>query len=113
MYGGTPRFGEGCPDCKSQGQFTVVRELREGERLPSSELCDSCKKDIALLKATVYAGGVYWRCSDCKAEGAIKKNAFTEAVRKAHNNLTGPCGVEFGQKEGCPKCGASKEVSAA
>jgi hypothetical protein len=98
LIGGGP-----CPRC---GRATKkVRNMEEGERLPSTGPCDACKKEIEAHRAEVAKGGVYWRCADCAREGVIKASApFAADVRKAHGiDAPAPCGVEFTKAE-CPAC---------
>lgn len=86
------------------GRLKLIRRLEEYERLPATEPCDACKAEIDEHKAIVEAGGIYWRCADCKASGVIKSNEFAAEVRKAHGiDPPDPCGVEF-TKENCPAC---------
>jgi hypothetical protein len=103
--------GHKCPKCGTTCGLEKVRALEESERLRGS-VCDSCREKQASAAAAVEDGGVYWRCADCKSEGAIRKNDFTERVRLVHGKGTryeGPCGVEFTRKD-CPACGPDKEV---
>lgn len=92
-----------CPKCGGRS-FDRDRELSDGERIPSGDLCDKCKAQLEELKQVVEEGGVFWRCSDCGSEGAIRKSDFADEVRKAANILTGQCGVQFSKKD-CPVCG--------
>jgi len=95
-----------CPRCGGEGDELVLignhtgvfkcpacsGEVRGGK--PLSGICPLC--------TVVADGGVYWRCRDCKAEGVIKKNEFTEKVRRYYELYNGePCGVEL-TKENCP-----------
>jgi len=103
--------GHKCPKCGTTCGLEKVRQLEEGERLLGS-VCDSCREKQATADTAVREGGVYWRCTDCKLEGAIKKNEFSEKVRLAHGKgmrYEGPCGVEFTKKD-CPACGPNKVV---
>lgn len=96
-------FGGGkCPKCNRTTTF--VRKLEERERLPGS-LCAACLAEVMLHKEIVAAGGVYWKCVDCRAEGVIKAEApFAAQVRAAHGiEAPAPCGMEF-TKADCPKC---------
>jgi len=64
-------------------------------------LCDACKEQIQIVKD----GGVFFKCKDCGANGAIKKDApLAKAVRKQMGiEAPEPCGVEFTKKD-CPVC---------
>lgn len=71
-------------------------EVEPNERLPASDLCDTCKDELTEFGKIVAAGGVHWRCADCHREGVIHKSAFAEAVREANKTpAPDPCGVEF------------------
>lgn len=105
---------ENCPKCKTKMQYVRSYEPEFGERLPASQPCDKCLEEIKLHKQIVAEGGVYWKCADCKAEGVIKPNEFTEKVReKLHMEAVpgveaAPCGVEFTKADGCPACGQER-----
>ncbi len=95
-----------CAQC-GHWDFTKTGELGENERIPTG-LCKSCETEVAEHKKVVASGGVYFKCSDCGVSGAIRPNAFTEAVRKQAGVATpAPVGVEF-SKADCPACGPNK-----
>lgn len=81
-------------------------DTREGEKIPDTQPCNKCKKEIEEHAAIVRAGGVYFRCSNCNATGVINATSeFAKAVRETHHHTNGePCGVEFSKKD-CPVCG--------
>ncbi len=100
-------------ECKGCGQRNPLeqwelRKVGEQERLPI-ELCDECKTKREAARVVVEErGGIYWRCSDCGAAGAIQPTApLVALVRKQLGIPTGPCGVEF-SREDCPCCGEQK-----
>ena len=100
-FGGKPRGGK-CPSCKTNVGWRR-RKLEDGERLPGGP-CKSCKDEIDEHDSIVRAGGVFWRCVDCKQGGVIRKNDFATAVRDEHGLTNGePCGVEFSEVD-CPAC---------
>ena len=73
-----------------------VRDVEENARVPDSVPCAKCMAEINLLKATVAAGGVYWRCKECGQEGAIKKSEFADNIReKSGIAAPDPVGAEF------------------
>ncbi len=92
-----------CSKCKGSMQF--LRELDDCERIPASEPCKKCQKELEDHKAEVEAGGVYWRCKDCGSEGVIMATSnYAKAVRDQHELHNGePCGVKFSDKD-CPVC---------
>lgn len=112
MFGGPPGFSERCPSCKGhRNNFSRVGEIGEHERLPASSLCDACTKEVETFMQEVEAGGVYWKCRDCHANGVIKRSPFAYKVRTATGTPTGPCGIEFSRDDGCPACGQMDEVT--
>ncbi len=97
--------GGRCPKCKAYG--TDREPIPEHAKLPGG-LCDACQTCKADSDAAVAAGGVYWRCVDCKSQGAIKASApLAGEVRAQLKVPTGPCGVEFTKAE-CPACGKER-----
>jgi len=93
-----------CPVDKCNGRLVFKEILSEYTKLPW-DLCDKCKQDQDERNKVVAEGGVYFRCKDCHATGAIKPNEFTIRVR-SHANIEPPkpVGVEF-SKYDCPVCG--------
>jgi hypothetical protein len=103
VYIGYPRGGKCVKGCG--GHVAFDKEIDEYERLPATDVCDECKKEIAKHKKIVTEGGVYWKCSVCSSEGVIKKSKFADAVRRAHKiDPPGECGVDFGGSQNCPVC---------
>lgn len=73
-------------------------------------LCDKCQQENTLQADIVKEGGIYFKCADCNERGAIRKNEFTEAVRKhAGVYAPDPLGIEF-TKNDCPICTKVVEV---
>jgi hypothetical protein len=106
--GGRPKKCE----CGAQDYscFVKTRTLDDYEKL-ACEVCDECKKEQEMLRAEVAAGGIYWKCSDCRQNGVIKASAeLSGMVRKQLKvDAPDPCGVEFSKKDcpaGCSKDGA-------
>lgn len=99
---GRPPQGR-CQNCKSYAVH-FERNLGELERLPG-DLCETCKKELAVFKAEVVKGGVYWRCKDCAQNGVIKTSAPLAAQVRAQMHIEVPqeCGVEFDARD-CPAC---------
>ena len=108
-YGGKPKLGR-CPSCNEQSNYwETIGEIKEYDKLPSSELCEACETEIALHEKIVSEGGIYWKCADCSANGVIKSSEFANDVRSTHGLTNGePCGVEF-TKEDCPNCNQTGE----
>lgn len=103
-FGGRPKGGL-CQECG--GSVAFERKLEDREKLPGN-LCAACEKEIEEHKKVVEAGGIYFKCADCKIEGVIKQNEFTERVRKQIGiEVPKPCGVEF-TKADCPKCSSDE-----
>lgn len=102
--------GGKCPKCHVMGVNKV--RLPGGLSLPI-ELCDDCQKKHEEAVVAVKDGGIFWRCTDCGSEGAIRKNApLAQEVRtKMGIEPPGLCGIEFNKNERCPVC--SKDAIAA
>jgi len=101
---GYPRRGQ----CQSKGCTGGVykeRVLEDHERLPASDFCNDCKKEMKEHEEVVKAGGIYWRCKDCNSEGVIRASAeLAIAVRKQTQiQPPDPVGFEM-DKEMCPMC---------
>ena len=61
----------------------------------------------------VAAGGVLWRCHDCKARGVfLRHTKAARDIRAATHQHTGPVGVRFKHEGNCPACGTVKVVDA-
>lgn len=98
-----------CQKC-GHGLFSFVEDFDGWKhKVAGSEPCGRCKKELAKFIEIVKAGGVFWRCKDCGAEGVIRAGEFAELVRKK-TEIEAPelCGVEF-DKNDCPSCGPLKE----
>jgi len=92
-----------CPFCEDSSYgFTNHGEF-EGtysQRLPASELCDKCKKELREFKEEIAKGGVPWKCDICKSEGVIKSESnFARNFRKEHSKA----GIIL-DKDNCPVC---------
>lgn len=95
-------------------QFTKIGKF-DGSRdkVYAMHPCTKCqaeqdKKD-AEVEDAVRAGGIYWRCVDCKSEGALMVQAeLSKFVRKRMQIFApDPAGIAFSKKE-CPVCGPDK-----
>lgn len=66
----------------------------------------SVVSDIEKAKKTVTEGGVFFRCKDCGAEGAIEATHSMAILTRKRMNIRAPhpCGVEFTKEGGCPVC---------
>ena len=63
-------------------------------------LCEACEERHAAAHAAVVAGGVFFQCTQCGAEGAVKAGPLAAAVREHHGiEAPGLCGVEFDECE--------------
>lgn len=90
--------GKKCQKCGSRVEFD--RNVEEGERLPGG-LCKGCEEQVEAVKA----GGIFFKCKDCSAIGAIKADApIAQSVREQMGiQPPDPCGIEF-DKDSCPVC---------
>ena len=93
--------------CCSNPHTSFERKIGENEKLPIG-LCDDCAKAQSDADAAVAAGGIYWKCSKCHSEGAIRLHEGTEGiikdVRERLEVPEGPCGLEFDGEPNCPIC---------
>lgn len=112
-YGGPPgRNPHQKMDCGcTSGQYKFDRKMHDHEKIPI-EQCDDCTKEITEQGEVVKAGGIYFKCVDCGASGAIRaQNPLCTAVREQLKTpAPAPCGIEF-NKETCPACGPKPEAS--
>jgi len=98
---GTKPKGD-CPHCGATGIFyTRIGEFDGSHRrLPGTEPCDKCKKELEELKEEIAKGGVPWKCDICKSEGVIKSESnFAKNFRKEHPKA----GIIL-DKDNCPVC---------
>lgn len=101
---GRPDDGE-CQGCGAgfARERWKTRTIEDYERLPVR--CKACDDELAEWESVVKAGGVYFRCADCKTEGVIR--AESEMAKAAREQLgvppPKPCGVQF-TKADCPLC---------
>lgn len=119
-----------CPGCGYETERVFVREIGEHERV-SGSVCGACQKELKEHQDVVEAGGIVFKCADCKAEGVIKASAplakmvrethqkqggkglvkgwFTEPIHtKGNDHVYVGCGVEF-TKADCPQCGPKEK----
>jgi hypothetical protein len=100
--GGIPKNGM-CP-CGSYS-LTDRGKIGEYEKIPS-EICPKCEAIDKEMKSIVADGGIYWKCKDCKSDGAIKKDHPICAEVRKELDIPAPksCGVELSKEKGCPVC---------
>ena len=100
LHIGYPK-GKICQKCSGDVEFE--RKLDDHERLPGN-WCDACEKEAKEHEEIVDAGGIYFKCADCKVEGVLKPSEYTELVRKQIGvEAPKPCGIEY-TKGDCPVC---------
>ena len=112
---GTVNFGargaDRCGGCGKHGGLRKTGEIGEHERLPASQMCDACQKDVDMQKAEVEKGGVYWKCDKCKHSGVIKAHhQLAKDVRaSAKIEPPNPVGIDFTSEadSSCPVCTGS------
>ncbi len=93
-----------CPHCEKSVGFISHGEFDGLEQRLSGELCESCEKEVTEFDEILKEGGIFWKCSDCKKEGMLRKCELTESVRKEMGiEAPNPCGIEFSKKD-CPAC---------
>lgn len=75
--------------------------------IPSSSLCDACVAAKAAVDEAVRLGGVYWKCTKCGSEGALKaESSMAKAVRE-HMKIEAPAPVGVDLTDECPVCNAT------
>ena len=95
---GRPRV---CDNCGSSTFTNLGKIDGTHERLPATDICDNCKKEIKEFNEEIEKGGVAWKCEDCGNTGVIKHTAaFAKDFVKEHGKHAG---VLF-NKEMCPVC---------
>lgn len=88
----------GCPNCGKPTGVLLDRRMREtfedGKVYAGDDLCDECKEKMDEAQKIVEQGGVYFRCSACGTEGAIR---LTDSSRELVEYIRGKgkVGVEF------------------
>ena len=77
------------------------KQLDEMERVPDPEPCEKCKAEIQkeqnMLIEEVAAGGVYFRCLQCKCQGAFTKESdiAVEVRKQTGKEAPEPVGIKF------------------
>lgn len=99
-----------CLKCLDQNGETKV--IQEGEKIPS-HICKECETEVNDLRAVVEAGGIFFECKDCGANGVIRKTDkegdFASEVRtRMKMPAPQPCGIRFSETN-CPQCGPKEE----
>jgi len=113
--------------CQKCGGYGFTRqEMKDGEKVPGSDICNKCKAEIATMKMQMESnpGSVAFRCAKCRSEGIIKGDAeLAKLTRKKFAELAvkqgqpdtytvqpfTPCGIEL---EKCPNCDKSDNKDA-
>lgn len=100
----------GSKECVSCGNDTFDRrKLGEYERIPSSEPCEECKKEIEeenkKKQEILEGGGIFLKCEDCGLEAMLRgDHELAKEVRaKMKIDPPHPCGVAVTKKD-CPMC---------
>lgn len=95
------RRNDPCGKCGNTGPHELIRKIDDNERLPASQLCDDCKKEMEENSEIVRQGGVYWKCEECNRSGVIRPGSYASSVRagvarqKGVELWTEPCGIGF------------------
>lgn len=94
-----------CPICKEFQTFKEIEIIRDDEKIKGQVLCPLCQQALNTMREMVEKGGVYYRCTDCGASGAIKaSHLISIQVRaKLQKPAPIPCAVNF-NKTTCPHC---------
>lgn len=86
--------------CKKLGYSPyecTIRNIEDHERLPASQPCNKCQKELETFDNIVKEGGVYFKCTEWGSTGVIKADTeFAKAVRKTSKvEAPDPIGIEF------------------
>lgn len=102
-FAGSPKGG--CQEC--HGHDFKRTELYDYDKVPGG-LCAECEAKQKECDEVVRAGGIYFKCTGCGSEGAIKADSKTaKAVReKSGIKAPDPVGLECTE---CPVCHKDKE----
>lgn len=97
----------GSRNVKDAGTLDEFSPVAGGLCLECEELA---KKEHEEQAAVVAAGGIYFRCTDCGARGAIKSTSPICKLVREHTKIAAPTpvGIEF-TKVDCPECSPNKE----
>lgn len=80
------------PKCAKCGNDNWKREKIDGHEKIYMGLCSNCEEQIKIVRG----GGVFFKCKLCGVEGAIRKNEYTDEVRRvAGISAPDPVGVEM------------------
>jgi len=91
--------GARCPNCKAYNRSSIGM-IQENEKV-AGDLCDKCKEEMETIDKEIKAGGIFFRCLNCKSEGVLSAEAdISKEVRKEHP-APDPIGIEV---EECPNC---------
>lgn len=96
VYGGHAP-GQPCPTCGGHHTMVHVSDIKEGEKIPANCPCVKCQAEQKEHADAVAAGGVYWRCRECKKQGVIiAESEMAKAIRAAAKiEPPAKVGVEF------------------
>jgi hypothetical protein len=101
--------------CQQCGKEYGVALLGNNDSVPDYQtvyhgLCTDCEEEMKKFKDVVDAGGVYWKCADCKRRGVLlAQSDLAQDVRKTMGiQPPEPCGVEFSH-DNCPACFQDEE----
>lgn len=95
---------ERCPVSSCKGPLRFERRLDDHERLPSDRPCEGCCEEIAKMDVIVDAGGVYFRCENCAAEGVLgHEHPSAIEARERSGIASGPLMIHALSCPACPK----------
>jgi hypothetical protein len=108
---------------RHRGQFTKLHKLDTSwsskDKVLASGPCNKCeqeaKEKMEQCKAEVARGGIFWACSVCKSEGALKaehplavdvraKMIKSGDIKPPVDGKHQPCGIDLGKFNLCPIC---------
>jgi len=76
------------------------KEVPEHEKVPASEPCDDCQKELKEHKAIVADGGVYVTCKECGMTGVLRPGVPLAVRVREHSGIAAPDPVGY-EHDGC------------
>ena len=105
-YGGTGSRPAKCQKCGSYN-LGLAEPISDYEPV-YGDICEECQKEIAAFTEEVKAGGVFFVCDNCGAEGVIKRDTELAKLTREELGLSEPTSGEYKpagiRLERCPRC---------
>jgi hypothetical protein len=81
----------------AQNEALTWIDLEPDERVPDNSVCEKCTNELSEWADMVKAGGVYFKCQECGANGIVHAGTeLAEQVRESQKIAApAPVGMEF------------------